>query len=66
MVVVKCSDKVEGSGDNIYSPLCGGLYKEEGGSLVYWSGTDPDAKMNCFTWSKENDDWIVPEDQYNE
>ena len=22
--------------------------------------------MNCFTCSKENDDWIVPEDQYNE
>ena len=66
MVVIKWSDKVEGSGDNIYSPLYGGLYKEEGDSLVYWSGTDPDAKMNCFTWSKENDDWIVPEDQYNE
>ena len=26
MVVVKWSDKVEGSGDNIDSPLCGGLY----------------------------------------
>ena len=22
--------------------------------------------MNCFTWSKENNDWIVPEDQYDE
>ena len=22
--------------------------------------------MNCFAWSKEKDDWIVPEDQYNE
>ena len=29
MVVVKWSDKVEGSGDDIDSPLCGGLYKEE-------------------------------------
>ena len=27
MVVFKCSEKVEGSGDNIDSPLCGGLYK---------------------------------------
>ena len=27
MVVIKWSDKVEGSGDNIDSPLCGGLYK---------------------------------------
>ena len=21
--------------------------------------------MNCFTWSKEDNDWIVPGDQYN-
>ena len=27
MVVVKWSDKVEESGDNIYAPLCGRLYK---------------------------------------
>ena len=27
IVVVKWSDKVEGYGDNIYSPLCGGVYK---------------------------------------
>ena len=57
---------MEGSGDNIYSPLCGGLYKEEDNSLVIWSGTDPDANMNCFTWSKEKKYWIVPRDQYNE
>ena len=66
MVVVKWSEKVEGSGDNIYSPLCGGLYNEEDDSLVPWSGTDPDVKMNCFTWSKEDNGWIVPGDQYNE
>ena len=66
MVVVKWSDKVEAYGDNIDSPLCGGLYKEEEHSLVPWSGTDPDAKINFFTWSKEKNDWIVPEDQYDE
>ena len=59
MVVVKWSDKVEGSGDNIDSPLCGGLYKEEEDSLVTWLETYPDAKMNCFDWSKLNNDWIV-------
>ena len=52
MVVVKWSDKVEGSGYNIDSPLCGGFYKEEDNYLVTWSGTDPYTKMNCFTWSK--------------
>ena len=66
MIVIKRADKVEGSGDNIDSPMCGGLYKEEEDSLVPWSVTDPDAKMNCFTWSKENNDWIVPEDQYDD
>ena len=57
---------MEGSIDNIYSPLCVGLYKEEEDYLVLWSVTDLDAKMNCFTWYKENNDWIVPEDQYDE
>ena len=37
IVVVKWSDKVVGSGDNIDSPLCGELYKEEEDSLVPWS-----------------------------
>ena len=53
MVVIKWSENVEGLGNNIDSLLCGGLYKEEDDSLVPWSGTYPDAKMNCFTWSKE-------------
>ena len=66
MVVIKWSEKEKGSGDNIDSPLCGGFYKEEDDSLVPWSGTDPDAKMNCFTWYKDKNDWIVPEDQYDE
>ena len=65
MVVFKCSGKVEGYGENIESPLCGGLYKEEDDYLVPWPGTDPDAKMNWFTWFKEENDWIVPEYQYN-
>ena len=66
MVVIKWSEKVEGSGDNIESPLCGGLYKEEEDYFVPWSGTDPDVNMNGFTWYKENNDWIVPEYQYDE
>ena len=59
-------EKVEGHGYNIDSPLCGGLYKEEENDLVSWSVTDPDDKMNCLTWYKENNDWIFPRDQYNE
>ena len=66
MVIIKRSEKVEGSGDNIYSPLCGVLYNEEDDSLVPWPGTDPNDKMNGFTWSKEKNNWTVPGDQYNE
>ena len=46
-------------------PLCGGLYKEYHGYIVPWSVIDPDAKLDYFTWSKEENDWIVLGDQYN-
>ena len=51
MLVIKWSEKLEGSGENIYSPLCGVLYNKEDDSLVLWSGIYPDSKINCFTWS---------------
>ena len=54
------------SGDSIYPPLCVVLYKEEGDCLVPWSGTDLDSRINFFNCSKENNDCIVPEYQYNE
>ena len=66
MVVVKWSEKVEGSGDNIDSPLCGVLYKEEDEYLVTWSGTDLYSNMNFFTWSEEDNAWIISGDQYSE
>ena len=66
MLVIKWSNKMEGSGDNIYAILCGGLYKDRDDCLVLWSLKNSDAKMNCFTWSKDENDWIVPGDPYNE
>ena len=66
MLVVKWSDTVKGYGDNIDAPLCSGLYKEEDDSLVPWKGTYTYAKMSFFNQSKEDNDWIFPEDQYNE
>ena len=66
MLVIKWSDKVEGYRDNIDAPMCGGLYKKYDVYLFNWSGTDPYSKMNCFTCSKEDNDWIVVEYQYNE
>ena len=66
MVVVKWSEEVERSGDKIYASLWGVLYKEEDGSLVPLSVTDPDSNINCFTRSKEDSYWVVPGNQYNE
>ena len=66
MVVMKWSDAINGSIVKVYGPQCGGLYKEDHGSIIPWSGTDPDAKMNSFTWSKNQNDWIILGDQYNE
>ena len=66
MVVIKWSDAIKGPRVKVDGPLCGGLYKEDHGSIVPWSETDPYSDLNWFTWSKEDNDWIVPMDQYNE
>ena len=66
IVVIKFSEKLEGSGDKIYDPMCIQLYKEEGGSIVPLSVIDTYSKMNFFTWSKEENGFIVPGDEYNE
>ena len=66
MVVIKCSDAIKWPRVKVDGQLCGGLYKEDHGSIVPWSGTDPYAKLNSFTWYKEDNDWIVLGDQYNE
>ena len=58
MIVVKCSDAVECLGDKIYDPLCGRLFKAGDEYIVHGSLKDPDAKINFFTWSKDNDDYI--------
>ena len=51
MVVVKWPDKVEGLGEKIDDPLCGGLYREDYKHLFPWSETEPNAKMNFFACS---------------
>ena len=42
--------------DNIDNHLCSGLYQKGDDSLVPWQGTEPDAKINCVTRSKEDND----------
>ena len=66
MVVIKWSDAIKGPRVKVDGPECGGLYKEDHGYIIPWSGTDPDAKTNYFTYSKDNNDWIVLGYHYNE
>ena len=65
MAVVKWEVKVEGLRDEIDSPLCGGLYKKEYGSIFLLSLTDTCANMNCFIWPKKDTDWTIPWYLYN-
>ena len=51
MVVIKWSDAIKGPRVKVDGPLCGGLYKEDHGSIIPCSGTDPDYRINSFTWS---------------
>ena len=66
MVVIKWLDTIKGQRVKVDGPQCGGLYKEDNESIIPWAGTDPDAKMNSFTWSTEENDWIFLGGQYNE
>ena len=66
MVVIKWSDAIKEPRVKVDGPQCGGLYKEDNESIIPWPGTDPDAKMNSFTWSKEENDQIFLGNQYNE
>ena len=56
MVVIKWPNAIQGRRVKVDGPQCSGLYKEENESIISWSGTDPDAKTNSFTWSTEEND----------
>ena len=66
MVVIKWQDAIKGQRVKVDVPQCGGLYKEDNESIIPWLVTDPDDKMNSFTWSTEVNDWIFLGNQYNE
>ena len=65
MVVIKWSNAIQGQRVKVDIPQCGVLYKEDNESIIPWSGTDPDAKMNSFTCSTEENDWILLGGEYN-
>ena len=66
LVVIKWSYAIKWPRVKVDGPQCGGLYKEDYGYIIPWSGTEPYAKMNFFTWFTEENDWILLGDKYNE
>ena len=58
MVVIKWSDAIKEPRVKVDGPQCGGLYQDDNGSIIPWSGTDPESKINSFTFSTEENDWI--------
>ena len=65
-MVIKWSYTIKGPRIKEDVPHCGGLYKEDNGSIVPWSGIEPYVKMKSFTWSTYDNDCIFLGDQYNE
>ena len=61
MIVVKCTESVEGLGDKVNDSLWLVLYKEKDGSIFTWSGTEPYSKMNRLTCYIEYSYWMVPD-----
>ena len=51
--------------DEVYGPLCVGLYKEDDGSILTWSVMDLDENIIFFNWSRKDNNWVVTGDQYN-
>jgi len=45
-------------GPSTISPLCGGLFKEDSGTITAFVGSDPDSKVNLFSWDSSLDDWV--------
>eukprot|EP00957_Ditylum_brightwellii_P130723 9972923-Ditylum_brightwellii.AAC.1 len=45
------------AGHTIAMLLCGGIFKDKNQDkelIIPWCGTDPDSKINCYSWSKDD------------
>ena len=54
---------------NVLVPSCGGISrmisKDGKEDLVPWVGTDPDEKVNCFSWDIDAQEWSIDSNLYN-
>eukprot|EP00957_Ditylum_brightwellii_P096348 7338235-Ditylum_brightwellii.AAC.1 len=51
------------AGHTIATPLFGDIFKNKNKDkepIILWSGTDPDSKINCHFWSKDDSKWKIP------
>eukprot|EP00957_Ditylum_brightwellii_P161343 12284962-Ditylum_brightwellii.AAC.1 len=51
----------------IATQICGGIFKDENQEkelIIPWSGTDPDSKVNYYSWSKDDSKWQIPISQH--
>eukprot|EP00957_Ditylum_brightwellii_P039905 3021174-Ditylum_brightwellii.AAC.1 len=45
------------AGHTIATPICRGIFKDKNQDkepIIPWSGTDPDSKVNCYSWSEDD------------
>eukprot|EP00957_Ditylum_brightwellii_P177075 13489235-Ditylum_brightwellii.AAC.1 len=55
------------AGHTIATPFCGGIFKDKNQDkelIIFWSSSDPDSKVNCFSWSKDDSKLQIPRSQY--
>ena len=49
----------EGDGGTVPKPKCGGLFKSDKGEVVPFVGTNPDAKINSYSWCDIKSKWSI-------
>ena len=53
------------STSSVVSPNVGGLVKQDDGTLLAFSGTDPDKKVNVRSYNADKDTYVIEQDDRN-
>ena len=53
------------STSSVVSPKVGGLVKQDDGTLLAFSGTDPDKKVNVWSYNADKDTYVIEQDDRN-
>ena len=69
--VLKWNDTVAAISKGVPVPQCGGIFKDvKGGedkvTFVPFVGTDPDRKINCWSWDQKEDEWTISSAAYKD